>query len=186
VEAIYAHLVGGRPANEAQEFEVGINDLFEEAAVAWRLDQGLVRPRGTEAFEAALQQASEVVASGTTAAAEIHEALVDLSRKPKPDLTGAIQHALAALECQAREFCGKPKLTLGPILKKYPDLLPVPLNQAVEKIWGYASERGRHLREGRHPGLEEAELVVGLAVTVVTYLARKTRDVATKTGPSHV
>jgi len=37
-----------------------------------------------------------------TAKTEIREALNDLSRRPTPDITGAIQHSLACLECVAR------------------------------------------------------------------------------------
>jgi len=53
---------------------------------------------------------------------ELHEALDDLSRRPEPDLTGAIQHAMAALECVASDTYGNPKATLGDIIKRYPDL----------------------------------------------------------------
>jgi len=31
----------------------------------------------------------------------------------------------------------------------------------VEKAWGYASEMGRHGREGRTPELKEVELIAG-------------------------
>jgi hypothetical protein len=37
------------------------------------------------------------------------------------------------------------------------------LNNAIQKLWGYSSEFGRHIREGRDPGFAEAVLVVGLA-----------------------
>lgn len=67
----------------------------------------------------------------------------------------------------------KAKATLGDLLKRNPGLLPSPLDQMVEKAWGYASERGRHLREGREPKPEEVELIVGLASIVATYLSKK-------------
>jgi len=47
-----------------------------------------------------------------------------------------------------------------------------PLDTAVEKAWGFASEMGRHIREGRQPDRKEAELIVGLAVTISTYLSQ--------------
>ena len=58
---------------------------------------GEIVSRGTEAFEAAVQKASEALENSgrRTARDEIHEALADLSRRPKPDLTGAVQHAMA-------------------------------------------------------------------------------------------
>lgn len=88
-------------------------------------------------------------------------------------MTGAVQHALAALECVARDACDDPKATLGEILKRHPDLLPRPLDAAVRKAWGYASEHGRHLREGREPTMAEAELLVGIASVIATYLVKK-------------
>jgi len=100
--------------------------------------------------------------------------LQDLSRRPEPDLTGAIQHSMAALECVARDFCGDSKTTLGELLKHYPEILPKPLDVAAEKVWGYASEMGRHIREGRVPKREEVEFIVGLAATVATYIIKKT------------
>lgn len=63
--------------------------------------------------------------------------------------------------------------TLGEVIKRNPGLLPKPLDQAVEKAWGYASETGRHLREGDSPAYDEAELIVGLSGAVCRYLARK-------------
>jgi hypothetical protein len=64
--------------------------------------------------------------------------------------------------------------TLGALIKRHPGLIPKPLDAAVEKAWGYASERARHIQEGNEPIREEAELIVGIAATVATYLARKT------------
>jgi hypothetical protein len=58
-------------------------------------------------------------------------------------------------------------------LKKQKDLVPLPLDTALEKAWGYASNEARHVVEGRELKREEAELLVGLASTVVTYLSKK-------------
>lgn len=43
----------------------------------------------------------------------------------------------------------------------------------MEKAWGYASEMGRHVREGRELEREEAELIVGIASSISTYLSGK-------------
>ena len=86
-------------------------------------------------------------------------------------MTGAIQHAIAALECTAREVTGKPNLTLGRLLPRLG--LTSPLDTAVEKLWGYASDRARHIREGQAVTTEEAELVVTVACAVCTFLSRR-------------
>lgn len=80
---------------------------------------------------------------------------------------------MAALECTARDFCGNQKATLGKLLQLYPQMLPKPLDTVVDKAWGYASEMARHLKEGQNHNREEAELIVGLAATISTYLASK-------------
>jgi hypothetical protein len=177
IEACYMEMAGsGGPLflAYAGKYEQAMNECFEEEGIGWQLANGEILTRGTEAFEAAVLGAADALESARrrTARAEIHQALADLSRRPKPDLTGAVQHAMAALECVARDATGDPKATLGEILKRHPDLIPKPLDTAVEKAWGYASGMGRHIQEGREPQRKEVELIVGLAATVATYLSR--------------
>jgi hypothetical protein len=176
-EAIYKRLAQ-YDSEQARAFDTSINEYFREAGIGWQLVSGTMQTRGPEAFESSVRGAVTALdaAALPTASSEIHKALQDLSHRPEPDLTGAIQHAMVALECVARDVSGAPKLTLGDIMKRYQELIPRPLDDVVSKAWGYASEMGRHLREGRLPDREEAELVVGLAATVATYLAAKSRD----------
>ncbi len=176
VEAVHEALASDPEL--VSKFESAVNQYFSEEGVGWQLQDGEIRTRGSEAFEAAVRLATEEfeAASRPTASREIHEALQDLSRRPEPDLTGAVHHAMNALECVARDVCGDAKATLGEIVKRHPGLIPRPLDTAVEKAWGYASQMGRHIQEGREPDREEVELVVGLAATVATYLSRKNRS----------
>ena len=176
IEAFYAGMASGGPLFLAQAgiYEQAINECFEEEGVGWQLASGEIITRGPEAFEEAVHGAVGALetARRLTARDEIHKALGDLSRRPEPDLTGAVHHAMAALECVARDAAGDPKATLGDILKRHPDLIPKPLDTAVDKAWGYASQMGRHIQEGREPERKEVELIVGLAATVATYLSR--------------
>ena len=89
----------------AKTFMEEINDYFERRGIGWQLIDGEIQTRGEEAFELIVNSAkSQLSDSGRVSAAkELHEALVDLSRRPDPDITGSIQHALAALECVARD-----------------------------------------------------------------------------------
>jgi hypothetical protein len=161
---------------QGREFQDAVNEFFVDEGIGWQMVEGEIVTRGTEAFETNLGHAVEALESTgrATARGEIHEALIDLSRRPEADLTGAIQHAMAALECVARDVCGDERATLGEIIKQYPGLIPKPLDEAVAKAWGYASEMARHLREGRKPERNEVEFIVGLAATVGTYLSRLT------------
>jgi hypothetical protein len=103
----------GRKALAAEE----VNQFFRENGIGWQLNKdGAIEVRSPAlgsaigATEAGFQVANN----------EVREALHDLSRRPDPDLTGAIQHAQAALERVAREVTGDSKDTLGAILSKNP------------------------------------------------------------------
>ncbi len=174
VEALYLKLRTG-DAKVAARWQELVNDYFVESGVGWRLVAGQLESRGSEEFALAIDEARDSLARAglPTARQEIVEALRDLSRRPEPDLSGAIHHAMAALECAAREAAGDPRATLGQVLKTHPGLFPKPVDEGVVKLWGYASESGRHLREGQPPNRQEAELIVGVAALCCRYLADK-------------
>lgn len=153
------------------EYERRLNHLFQEHGVGWQMKSGVIVARGSEPFELATADAAEVMrdAGTPTAANELREALKDISRRPTADVTGAIQHGMAALECVAREVDGSTD-TLGKIIGRLS--FPPPLDAALHKLWGFASEQGRHTQEGREPRFEEAELVVTVASAVSVYLLR--------------
>ena len=178
IEAIHAHFAGntGRFAeNAATHFAADINAYFVEEGIGWQLVDGQIVTRGTEAFESIVPAAVAALnhTERPTAAGHLHEALADLSRRPAADLTGAIFHAMGALEAVARDLADDPKATLGEVVQRNPDLLPKPVGSALSQLWGYASNEARHVREGHEPNREEAELLVGLAAAMATYLTRK-------------
>jgi hypothetical protein len=157
-----------------QKLVDALNEYFRDAGVGWQLKDCQIEIRGPESFERSVHEAAQTLeaANRTTAANEFKEAIHDLSRRPDADITGAIQHAVAGLECAVREKCGD-NATLGKLLNDYPDLLPKPLDEAAKKVWGYASEMARHIQEGRTPTLEEAELAVAMAASIATYITKK-------------
>lgn len=183
IEATFGALIGasrrraalGEEQAKPDYFSDELNKLFRKAGIGWQLTDGQIQVRGPEAFEDSMSQANGLLAEAgrATAAKEIHQALADLSRRPEADVTGALQHGLAALECVMRDVCGDQKATLGALLSRHRDRIPAPLDQAVEKIWGFASEQGRHVREGREPSIEEAQLAVHVAAAVAVYLSQK-------------
>jgi hypothetical protein len=152
-----------------------INRYFRQRGIGWQLVEGEVQMRGSEAFEGTLTTAHKILEQSgrATASNELYQAIRDLSARPDPDITGAIQHAMAALECVARDVSGDPKSTLGVLISKYPKLLPKPLDVGLEKLWGFASEQGRHLREGRVPDIVDAELTVQVSAAVAQFLIRR-------------
>jgi hypothetical protein len=151
-----------------------LNAALADQNVCYRMDyRGHIVYRGSESFETAVRTARSVLneAGKGTAKDEIHKALEDLNRRP-PDLTGAVHHAMSALECVANDVCGESGKTLGDIIKKNPERFPQPLGDAVSKLYGYASNHGRHISEGGEPNRKEVELIVGIASSVATYLCR--------------
>jgi hypothetical protein len=173
-EKIFSELQAGhyQMQLDAASFQAELNQLFEREGIGWQLVDGELRIRGDEAFEANVRAAiaASQLTGKNTAKKEIHQALQDLSRRPTPDLTGAVQHAMAALECVSRDVTGDSNATLGDILKKHVGMIPKPLDTAVEKAWGFASEKGRHIKEGGDPEQKDVELIVRLSATVIAYL----------------
>ena len=158
-------------------YEQVVNAYFVHAGIGWQLLDGRIVSRGAEAFEAAVSDSASALAATKrhTAARHVHDDRQALSRRPEPDLSGAIYHAMGALEAVARGLAGNENASLGEILKRHPQLLPPPLDKALSQVWGYSSSVARHVVEGQDPQREEAELVVGLASTVATYLSKRGR-----------
>lgn len=164
-----------------KEFTDEVNSFFEDENFGWQLravpldDFGgvLTAPeiviRGDEAFEETVARGVNCLRESgmTNATTELHEAIADLSRRPGPDLTGAVHHSIAALECATAESCGEPGKTLGEIVKRNPAKFPAPLGEAVSKLYGFASDRGRHVSEGRAPTVAQAEFVVRMSAALI-------------------
>lgn len=164
-------------SRDVVKFEKEINEYFMERGIGWLMSNGLIETRGPEAFQASVKSAIQELAASSflTANGELKEAIHDLSRRPVPDLSGAIHHSMGALEAVCRSVSGDSKLTLGEVIKRFPNLVPRPLDEVVSKAWGYSSERGRHIREGGISSYEEAALVVGISASLCMYLALKTK-----------
>lgn len=92
-------------------FEAQLNQLLREQGVGWEMKQESLVARRSEAFVLATGHATEMMLQhgAPTAANENHEALRNVWRRSHADVTGAIQHAMAALECVARAVAGRPK-----------------------------------------------------------------------------
>ncbi len=162
------------PLLRADDFENAINTYFRRYGIGWQLIDGKIEYRSDEVFERTRHTALQAVeeAGSDVARRELAEAFDDLSKRPA-DLTGAITHSIAALESVAKEVSGDANATLGEIIKDKRGMFPKPLDQGIEKIWGYASQYGRHVSEGKPPTSDEAELVVSVSATGAAYLLRK-------------
>ena len=171
VEAIYAGLPDSCTDDSRETFSNSLNQFFREQGIGWDMDEGSIQYRGAEPFTHALKGAATALSSTgrSQAAKELAEAVRDISRRPEPDVTGAVQHAMAALEATARDITGQEKATLGKLIGSLG--LKPPLDIALDKLWGYASNEARHGREDSTLSTDEAELIVGVAGVVCGFLA---------------
>lgn len=160
---------------QAHPFQEKLNEYFVYAGIGWQMAGGKIISRGDDAFERIVQTAeTELRAAGRSTAGErIENAIRNLSLRPKPDFSGAISPATAAMECVLHDITGE-GMTFGEYIKRCPDLFPGAMRTAFGSLWGYASEEGaRHGKEGVEPPREEAEFIVGIAAALTTYLNRK-------------
>ena len=164
-------------SNRGEEFAERLNSLFEDLGIGWQIANGQIVTRGDQEFEIAVAAAATQVEAAAlpTAQSELQEARADLSRRPEPDVTGTVQHCMAALECIARTVSDDERATLGEIIQRHAAEIgiPRPLDAAIERMWGYASEMARHLREGRVPAREEAEFLLSVSASIIAYLLQK-------------
>ena len=156
----------------SEQFSKELNQFFREKGIGWELRDGRIEFRG-QGFSQSTQQAVDALKQSNrpTAANEINEAIRAISRRPEPDATGAAYHAIAALEATARDVAGQHKATLGKLIRELD--LPKPLDTAIEKMWGYASDNARHIREGKTVNKTEAELIVSVSSALCTFLSRR-------------
>lgn len=172
-EALLAYIETTRGYDQAFRYAEAMNEFFVGAGIGWQFvpNEGIVY-RGDETFRTATAEAAQTL-MGTgrkNAASEIEEAIRDISRRPNPDITGAVSHSMAAVECVAQDVLGS-KQTLGQIVGSLN--LPKPLDEAVGKLYGFASQHGRHVSEQSRPAPEDAELLVQVASAICTYLSKR-------------
>ena len=175
IEVMHQHIADayGWNADGDTQFTNQINRYMRINGIGWELKNGQVISRGPDDYQQAViaAEANAERVSMPDSANEIREATRDLSKRPTADTTGAISHATVAVESVVREMLGRRKGTLGQLI---PELdLPKPLDQAIEKLWGFASDRARHIKEGQPPTFEDAQFVVHIASATVTYLLAK-------------
>lgn len=162
-------------AGVKKKFEDDLNDVMRDLGIGWAMKNGVLERRGTDSFEKVIGDSLETLASAgyTIAENELNEARQDLSKRPKPDLSGAVHHSMAALESVARDHFKDPKKTLGELIKAHRDSWPKPMDKALENMWGFASEQARHGREGQDLKIEDVTLLVGVSAAMADYFAKK-------------
>jgi hypothetical protein len=154
---------------DQQEFMLWLNDVLQEKTSPCRFIAGQLTPITGQAFIDTVNNAAST--SSTKVNDDIKKALDCLYRQ---EFVDACFHAEKALEAHVKNILGKDKGTLGGEagnLKKMG--VPTPVCDAIEKIWGYASDTARHAKTDGfkgHPEQAEAKLVVLHAAVIIQFL----------------
>lgn len=169
VESLYNYIAD---TSKKQEYESEINAYFQTNGYGWKFENGKVLFRGDEIEEQAFTNAVQSLSTNQTAQSELKLALDDLSKRPIADTTGTVQHAMAAMECFCRQKFGGTTSTLGDIIQNNRSSFTPPLDKALEKLWGFASNHGRHVQNGGAATEEEAEFVLNMCSSLILYLSK--------------
>lgn len=176
LEALYSYVrVKG---DEDRLLADELNQPFKDEGIGWEMIAGNIRRR--DPVSSIGRRTQEVQEKLETAglphtARELKEAFADISRRPTPDVTGAVHHAFSALEAVGREVTGKPKKTLGKLLIREMEL-KAPVNQALKLLWGYASNEARHGKEQVTLTAREARLIVGISADLCSFLISRSEN----------
>lgn len=158
--------------NKKSEFTQEVNTYFHTHGYGWKLENGQILFRGETIEGRAYTNAMHALSSQPTAQNELKLALEDLSKRPQADTTGSVHHSMAALECYCRQKMGNTTSTLGDVIKHNRAMFTSPLDQVLEKMWGFASNHGRHVQNGCSATVEEAELVLNISASMIAYLSK--------------
>ena len=159
-----------------QEYSNALNTYFQTNGYAWKFVEGKIVLRGSDVEDSSYTDAINTLVGHSTAETELTNALYDLSRRPHPDLSGTVHHALAAIECLLRDIFGEEKATLGEIVNKYKSKITSPLDILITKLWGYSSNHGRHMGEGAMPSFAEAQFVLYTTCAIIIFLKQMGYD----------
>ncbi len=163
-----------------QPFIARFNVFFIENGIGWQIaeDTGFVVRRGDSDFEHAIETATEDLLSIglSKTVSDFKNARMCLSKWPDPDTKGAVGHAVGALEAYCEKITGLKQL--GPaakVLNKQEKIDSITL-ALIDKVYGFASDKQRHRREGQELSYSDAEWVVTVASSTISMLKAKLEE----------
>ncbi len=176
-------LAPAAPERSPQEIFVRkLNEVLVDNGIGWLMnDQGMIVLRSDSFSTQAVDQATTALADRSmhNSLRELKMALEGLSRRPEPDVTGVVQHSMAALEGLVREIVGSNR-TLGQATKELEALgVPSALQNAISALYGYASSPrggGRHGGEQLQVDRAEAQMLFHLSAALIAYLSARAED----------
>lgn len=159
-----------------------LNEILVDNGIGWLMnDHGMIVLRSDSFSAQAVDHATTALADRKmhNSLRELRMALEGLSRRPEADVTGVIQHSMAALEGLVREIMGSNR-TLGQATKELEALgVPTSLQNAISALYGYASSPrggGRHGGEQLQVDRAEAQMLFHLSAALIAYLSTRALD----------
>lgn len=173
VEKFYEYI---SKESEKQRFARGVNTYFIENGIGWKLENGMIMYRGDVIEDTAYKNTIDTLSDYEVARNELQHALANLSQRPTPDLTGTIHHSLGAMESFLGVLFNSQDSGFGAIMKKYKHMINPPLDTVIEKLWGYASNYGRHVTESKRPTLCETQFVLYTVSAIINFMEETKKD----------
>jgi hypothetical protein len=182
-------------SNRAEDFQKKLNKFLSRNGHNFIMHDGKIELRESYEFHANKQEIDKDLnkIGAKRAAQELKDAWREISRRPDPNTTAAVRHAVAALECLGNHLLNTTGETLGKIIKKLPFRAPLDkvapnLYEVADKLWGFSSRHARHSFEGKEPTLREAKFAFSVAQTLIhcMLLDFQNADEETNTPPPKI
>ena len=169
-DAAEALCAAAEPARRRQFADL-LNGFFRENGIGWEMREGRIVFRGSKPFRETTWETVRMLeeTNRPRAANEMRKAVLELSRRPAPDVLAAMLCVTEALQATAQDLTGQYKPDMDRLIPALD--LPQPLASVVEKLWAYASDRARC--KDCIPDAAEAELTVSIAGALCKFLAER-------------
>ena len=166
--------------NLADQLNLELNKVFNEAGVVWRMTGEDFERVMDEATAAQIQASAEVLREPRFEAPkeQFGLALSYFSERPLPNLKDSINNAVGSVEGVARIISGKPTWVLSRLLNAEPlrGKIHGTLRETLQKLYAFRGDVTAHGQTGTQVAfydVHEAEWVLGMCATSIVYLANK-------------
>ena len=110
------------------------------------------------------------------------KAIKALNVRPNPDVENCVKDAVSAIESVGRIIVNNDKALLSDIIKDMAknELIPRPLDEAIQKIYAYRGDQGgiTHGLVGESKvTIDEAGFVLAMSAAIIIYLVKKRESV---------
>lgn len=163
----------------ADQLNIELNKVFNEASVAWRMTGEDFERVMDEATAAQIQAAKSILGEPRFEAPndQFTLALTCFSERPEPNLKDSINNAIESIEGVARIISGQPG-----VLSRLLDAEPLrgkihgTLRETLKKLYAFRGDVTGHGQTGTQVEFydaREAEWVLGMCSTSIVYLSKK-------------